>query len=226
MNLGNPQSFNRYSYVENEPTNFVDPSGLLLEGEACDYRGIDKKTGQEIYLGQVINGRCVSGGGAVQVYTDWGSIFGNYSHPGNIFQNHNQNQGQDYGGGGGGENDFPRRTAIQKGINQGKKDKKYKDCVDKAHDAVIKSKDVQTKLERFVSKGARDHGIAAGAGEAPQQANDKLNPESKGRGRGILQILAQIPAFLADINRGEEIADLIESKMIPERERCRKEAGF
>ncbi len=28
MNLGNPQSFNRYSYVENEPTNFVDPSGL------------------------------------------------------------------------------------------------------------------------------------------------------------------------------------------------------
>lgn len=31
MNLGNPQSFNRYSYVENEPTNFVDPSGLQLQ---------------------------------------------------------------------------------------------------------------------------------------------------------------------------------------------------
>jgi RHS repeat-associated protein len=30
MNLGNPQSFNRYSYVENQPTNFVDPSGLQL----------------------------------------------------------------------------------------------------------------------------------------------------------------------------------------------------
>ncbi len=30
MNLGSPQSFNRYSYVENQPTNFVDPSGLLL----------------------------------------------------------------------------------------------------------------------------------------------------------------------------------------------------
>jgi RHS repeat-associated protein len=26
---GNPQSLNRYSYVENEPTNFVDPSGLI-----------------------------------------------------------------------------------------------------------------------------------------------------------------------------------------------------
>lgn len=30
MSLGNPQSFNRYSYVENQPTNFVDPSGLQL----------------------------------------------------------------------------------------------------------------------------------------------------------------------------------------------------
>jgi RHS repeat-associated protein len=28
MSLGNPQSFNRYSYVENQPTNFVDPTGL------------------------------------------------------------------------------------------------------------------------------------------------------------------------------------------------------
>lgn len=30
MNIGNPQSFNRYSYVENQPTNFIDPSGLRL----------------------------------------------------------------------------------------------------------------------------------------------------------------------------------------------------
>jgi RHS repeat-associated protein len=29
INLANPQSFNRYSYVENEPTNFIDPSGLF-----------------------------------------------------------------------------------------------------------------------------------------------------------------------------------------------------
>ncbi|MGQ0540940.1 MAG: RHS repeat domain-containing protein [Blastocatellia bacterium] len=32
MNLSNPQSFNRYSYVENQPTNFVDPSGLVRWG--------------------------------------------------------------------------------------------------------------------------------------------------------------------------------------------------
>ena len=28
MRLGDPQSFNRYSYVENQPTNFIDPTGL------------------------------------------------------------------------------------------------------------------------------------------------------------------------------------------------------
>ena len=28
MNLGNPQSFNRYAYVLNDPVNFIDPSGL------------------------------------------------------------------------------------------------------------------------------------------------------------------------------------------------------
>ncbi len=27
--LTDPQSFNRYSYVENDPVNFTDPSGLL-----------------------------------------------------------------------------------------------------------------------------------------------------------------------------------------------------
>ncbi|MBA2335854.1 MAG: RHS repeat protein, partial [Blastocatellia bacterium] len=34
MELGNPQSFNRYSYVVNNPTNYVDPSGL---GWAIDW---------------------------------------------------------------------------------------------------------------------------------------------------------------------------------------------
>jgi RHS repeat-associated protein len=30
MDLGDPQSFNRYSYVNNQPNNFVDPSGLMM----------------------------------------------------------------------------------------------------------------------------------------------------------------------------------------------------
>lgn len=35
MNLGDPQSFNRYSYVQSDPTNFVDPSGLNLVSYFC-----------------------------------------------------------------------------------------------------------------------------------------------------------------------------------------------
>ncbi|MFN0140736.1 MAG: RHS repeat domain-containing protein [Pyrinomonadaceae bacterium] len=45
--LGNPQSFNRYTYVENEPTNFVDPSGLYW---AIDY-GSCRVTGVILYGG-------------------------------------------------------------------------------------------------------------------------------------------------------------------------------
>ncbi len=30
MTIANPQSFNRYAYVNNDPVNFVDPSGLLI----------------------------------------------------------------------------------------------------------------------------------------------------------------------------------------------------
>lgn len=30
MSLGDPQSFNRYAYVTNDPLNFVDPSGLMM----------------------------------------------------------------------------------------------------------------------------------------------------------------------------------------------------
>jgi RHS repeat-associated protein len=41
MSLASPQSFNRYSYVENQPTNFVDPSGLYwaINYASCQYVG-------------------------------------------------------------------------------------------------------------------------------------------------------------------------------------------
>ncbi len=50
MSIGNPQSFNRYSYVENEPTNFVDPSGLQL-------RSYDVRMGLSCVLTDIIDGR-------------------------------------------------------------------------------------------------------------------------------------------------------------------------
>jgi len=39
MNLADPQSFNRYSYVQNDPVNFVDPSGLNMQGPKAAYFG-------------------------------------------------------------------------------------------------------------------------------------------------------------------------------------------
>jgi RHS repeat-associated protein len=82
MNLGDPQSINRFSYTQNQPTNFIDPTGLLAEGEACQLNPNDKDAdGNPLYQGTVINGRCQShAGSTVQIYWNF-PIFGNYSNP-------------------------------------------------------------------------------------------------------------------------------------------------
>lgn len=51
MSLGDPQSFNRYSYVGNQPTNYVDPSGLMCF--AVYYTEYILETGQVISHNQV-----------------------------------------------------------------------------------------------------------------------------------------------------------------------------
>jgi hypothetical protein len=38
---GNPQHFNRYSYVLNNPLGFVDPTGYFTEDEIMDFFGVD-----------------------------------------------------------------------------------------------------------------------------------------------------------------------------------------
>jgi RHS repeat-associated protein len=39
-NPGNPQSFDRYAYVYNNPVNYTDPSGHIPQDEICRYLGI------------------------------------------------------------------------------------------------------------------------------------------------------------------------------------------
>jgi hypothetical protein len=105
--LGNPQSFNRYSYVENQPTNFIDPSGLLIEGEACQINGQVDERGDPVYQGTVRSGRCQShAGSAVVVSGGWGSILGGgYVNP--VI---NPRDPFDFGGGGGGGSALPPKS--------------------------------------------------------------------------------------------------------------------
>jgi hypothetical protein len=37
MSLANPQSLNRYAYVQNDPVNFVDPLGLNLSSGTAGF---------------------------------------------------------------------------------------------------------------------------------------------------------------------------------------------
>lgn len=52
-NLSAPQSLNRYAYTQNDPVNFVDPSGLLLAetgGMTCYIDGIQSSCGDAFHL--------------------------------------------------------------------------------------------------------------------------------------------------------------------------------
>lgn len=64
--LDDPQSFNRYSYVQNDPVNFVDPSGLNLEapgsgggGYCVRYHYTNPSTGEGFWGSWT----CYGGGG-------------------------------------------------------------------------------------------------------------------------------------------------------------------
>jgi len=55
MSVSDPQSFNRFSYVANQPTNFIDPSGLLMmdssqnRGYCVRYHYYNPSTGESFW---------------------------------------------------------------------------------------------------------------------------------------------------------------------------------
>lgn len=74
VSLNDPQSFNRYSYVENKPTNFVDPSGLNMAGPNTRYGSADPM-GVAYYVDGVLSdartawGLIESGGGFIDFHS-------------------------------------------------------------------------------------------------------------------------------------------------------------
>ena len=79
MSLDDPQSFNRYSYVENQPTNFVDPSGLNMAGPNTRY--FSNPMGVAYYVDGILSdartawGLLESGAGFIDFHSFGGDIF-------------------------------------------------------------------------------------------------------------------------------------------------------
>ena len=90
MSVGNPQSFNRYSYVENDPVNFVDPSGLCSIVTTINANGQITSTATS---GCTVT---INGGGQSPV-SGGGGIFGD----GVFLPEEGPGEGIDIGGGGG-----------------------------------------------------------------------------------------------------------------------------
>jgi len=115
--VGDPQSWNRYSYVGNEPTNFIDPSGLInvwVDGRLYNCEGgcVGTANGWDCEWNCYCVGFCGGGGGG-------GGPGGN---PGG-----GPGGGGSGGGGPGGGN--PSNQGTTSANDDKKKEKAYKDCM-------------------------------------------------------------------------------------------------
>jgi len=115
MNIGDPQSFNKYSYVTNQPTNYIDPSGLMMMTIICrteySYWWENTPEGPVSYL-SIVGTQCYSFGGGGGGGTGWQPPTGPGSSP----------------------PEGPGHTPIkspEKPVGPSE-DKKYRDCVDDA----------------------------------------------------------------------------------------------
>jgi RHS repeat-associated protein len=78
--LTDPQSLNRYAYVQNDPVNFVDPSGLNLSSGTCytygHYTRWDFGDGKSVTILNGTSTVCMGGGGGGGLYTGTPGIGG------------------------------------------------------------------------------------------------------------------------------------------------------
>jgi hypothetical protein len=107
-NVTDPQSLNRYAYVQNDPVNFVDPSGL----------------DDDPYAGLEFGGTLTTNSSAP--YWNWGGGGAGGRH-GPLLDTGNEGGGHGGGGGGGG----PQRPRPQSTADQARK-KKLEDCLEAA----------------------------------------------------------------------------------------------
>jgi RHS repeat-associated protein len=129
MAIANPQSFNKYSYTQNDPVNFVDPSGLesaltcLVDGMPWDCGASFALVGMG--FARVANGPGFYGDYLVVAY-GFASERGSWSWQ--VEYRVGGDDGDQSGGeGGGGIHQNPGRTYLRP------QDKALKDCLDKAY---------------------------------------------------------------------------------------------
>jgi RHS repeat-associated protein len=178
MSLANPQSFNRYSYVENEPTNFIDPSGLLMS--------LPRTSGSSFGTGVIF--------AEVFIYISWFdqywdnhfdlSIGGTEPWGGGGTRDPETRGGGNGGGGtGGGDNElFPN---IKKIIEDGKKRKKEREeCIKRAQEKYASEVTSRTYLpwNAEVAKA-----VVAGSLIGGGTGAIKTPPAGGGRGTGSWQ---------------------------------------
>lgn len=166
MSLGNPQSFNRYSYVENEPTNYVDPSGLLTHPDADYDPVLDARARAGGLVWHLVRGTVVT------VYTEYaGERHGWRQLDFWFYGNYNSGRTSRTGGGGGQSSD------CDQALSAANKNAKALERANAAWDTLLNAAGGNKALASiFAAIGIRESGF------------ENVKEKGGGGGRGIFQI--------------------------------------
>ncbi|MCC6329098.1 MAG: hypothetical protein IT174_11315 [Acidobacteria bacterium] len=250
MNLGDPQSFNRYSYVQNQPTNFVDPSGLFLAGPDTHYGpaiqgyGIFNAglAGMMYMIEQALQNVAfdifyeVDSDGNVttsfQLFVpSEGSTIAFMSSSGFDSTNMPSAQASDFDGRGSPGVITNDEMARYRKERDDARQKMYNDCVEGETRRILNSPLIQGAMWKFLADGLQDH-FGFGAGVSTFQGlleaafgalkNSKLLLRAAIRGGIAGFLLGQVPSFKGDADRADALASQINSQLDKARSKCRR----